>query len=255
MLLIIPTIPIQHSNCDAEITGAHRDHAPDVYSLDPVERARLLRKENAKALHIEFHDCEAWESHAIDVIRQLREAVDIPIEVSLGHLPTSMDSLEPLFGAGANRVFLPLGSDLTRFYEIFAIYGRKIVPTLSPSEASPSLLEAFRNKRIDRIGIELSPSTNECDAGIDWEHLDHAVLQANTLSIRITALHGVGGYPDLRRLQSLGPALDSLVLCRALNENRFPCQMIWRELEEEFAHTVNRHSNLWTNPLEGTPHI
>jgi phosphoribosylformimino-5-aminoimidazole carboxamide ribonucleotide (ProFAR) isomerase len=117
MLLIIPTIPIQHSNCDAEITGAHRNHATDVYSLDPVERARLLRKENAKALHIEFRDCEAWESHSIEVIRRLREAVDIPIEVSLGHMPVSADSLEPLFSDGCNRLFLPLAAELHRFYD------------------------------------------------------------------------------------------------------------------------------------------
>ncbi len=255
MLLIIPTIPIQHSNCDAEITAAHEGRARDIYSLDPVERARLLRKENAKALHIEFRDCEAWEAHSIEVIRQLREAVDIPIEVSLGHMPVSGESLEGLLSAGCNRLFLPLGADLHRFYELYAIYGRKIVPTLRPADANKSLLEEFQKKHIDRIGIELSQPDVLSHDGIDWQHLEHLVVRAKALSIRITALHGVSGYPDLERLQGLGVALDSLVLCRALNENKFPCQMIWRELEEEFALEIHPATNLWSNPLEGVPHI
>ena len=44
----------------------------------------------------------------------------------------------------------------------------------------------------------------------------------------ITASGGVGGYRDLLRLQELAPlGLDSVIVGRALYENRFPCQQFW----------------------------
>ena len=255
MLLIIPTIPIQHDNCDALITARHQENSEQIYSANPVERARLLRKENAKALHIEFRDCQAWEGHSVEVVRHLREAVDIPIEVTLGMLPADASQLEPIFHAGANRLFLPVGSSLQAILDLFERFGRKIVPMFTLASASESLLAQLKSNKLDRIAIELNAPDEVSNRGIDWAHLLHITHAAQSHGIRITALHGVRGYPDLDRIHRIGGALDSLVLCRALNENRFPCQMIWRELEEECALQPHRDPNLWANPLDGVPHI
>ncbi len=90
---------------------------------------------------------------------------------------------------------------------------------------------------------------------IDWDRLRAISAIAIAAGIRLTALRGVRGYPELKRLQDIGGAFDSLVLGRAINENRFPCQLIWREVEAEAAFETTPANNLWSNPLEGKPHI
>ncbi len=45
---------------------------------------------------------------------------------------------------------------------------------------------------------------------------------------KLTASGGVGGYPDLLALQAAETAgIDSVIVGRALYENRFPCQQFW----------------------------
>jgi phosphoribosylformimino-5-aminoimidazole carboxamide ribotide isomerase len=47
--------------------------------------------------------------------------------------------------------------------------------------------------------------------------------------MRITASGGISGLDDLMKIQELEPlGVDSVVIGRALYENRFPCQEIWR---------------------------
>jgi phosphoribosylformimino-5-aminoimidazole carboxamide ribotide isomerase len=51
---------------------------------------------------------------------------------------------------------------------------------------------------------------------------------------RVTASGGVGGYDDLLRLQNLQSyGVDSVVVGKALYENRFPCQQFWSWHDKE----------------------
>jgi len=50
--------------------------------------------------------------------------------------------------------------------------------------------------------------------------------------LRITASGGIGGLDDLLRVQELEPfGVDSVVVGRALYENKFSCQGLWRRCE------------------------
>jgi phosphoribosylformimino-5-aminoimidazole carboxamide ribotide isomerase len=50
--------------------------------------------------------------------------------------------------------------------------------------------------------------------------------------MRITAAGGVSSPSHLWALQELQPlGLDSVIVGRALYENKFPCQKIWRQAE------------------------
>jgi len=50
--------------------------------------------------------------------------------------------------------------------------------------------------------------------------------------LRITASGGVGGLEDLLRVQELEQyGVDSVVIGRALYQNRFACQALWRMCE------------------------
>jgi phosphoribosylformimino-5-aminoimidazole carboxamide ribotide isomerase len=52
--------------------------------------------------------------------------------------------------------------------------------------------------------------------------------------IKITASGGVSGFKDLIRMQELEKfGVDSVIVGKALYENRFPCQALWRLNEKE----------------------
>jgi phosphoribosylformimino-5-aminoimidazole carboxamide ribotide isomerase len=55
---------------------------------------------------------------------------------------------------------------------------------------------------------------------------------AQKSGLRITASGGVGSLEDLLRVQELEPfGVDSVVIGRALYQNRFACQALWRMCE------------------------
>jgi phosphoribosylformimino-5-aminoimidazole carboxamide ribotide isomerase len=56
---------------------------------------------------------------------------------------------------------------------------------------------------------------------------------AAATGLKVTASGGIGGYPDLKKVQELEPlGVDSVMISRAIYENKFPCQQIWRDLEK-----------------------
>jgi len=59
---------------------------------------------------------------------------------------------------------------------------------------------------------------------------------ATRSGVRITAQGGISGYQDLIRLQELEKfGVDSVIVGKALYENKFPCQQIWRLNEKELT--------------------
>lgn len=259
MVLIIPSIPIVHGICGAQIAtpayeSLHRER--EIYSQSPIDRARLLRKENAKMIHLEFLDRAAWETICLELIREMREAVDIPIGISLSDPPRSNSDCEQLFEAGAYRIFLPIETpEQLAFAYCSTFSSRKIIPKVELSFPFEEKLPEYRSRGVERLGVEISRSDALETDVLDWQQIEAVSTLAANAGIRLTAMHGVRGYPELKQLQDLNPTLDSLILCRALNENRFPCQLIWREVEAVAAYEENPASNLWRNPLEGKPHI
>ncbi len=252
MVLIIPTIPIVHGVCAAQIaTQAKELHTSDreIYSQSPIDRARLLRKENAKTIHLEFWDSDPWSQASLAIIHDMRLAVDIPFELMISEIPQDICQLEKLFDAGIYRIFLPLEATTTAIFSLLSHFpARKLFPTFDLS-ITEEILDALQTQKVCRIALEIS--TSDCLEWrmIDWVRLKEVTLMAAKRGIRITALHGVRGYPDLKLFQEMGIALDSLVLSRALNENRFPCQLIWREVEALAAIEHSPADNLWSNPL------
>src|SRR4026209_2698666 len=104
MILIIPTIPIFHGICASQI-AARGGASEAIYSESPIDRARLLRKENAKTIHLEFWEEAPWSTEGLSMLTKMREVVDIPFELSLRELPQSPAALAPMFEAGVYRVF------------------------------------------------------------------------------------------------------------------------------------------------------
>ncbi|HPN38518.1 MAG TPA: HisA/HisF-related TIM barrel protein, partial [Melioribacteraceae bacterium] len=54
----------------------------------------------------------------------------------------------------------------------------------------------------------------------------------NRTKLKITHSGGISGYKDLMEVQKLNSfGIDSVIIGRALYENKFPCQKIWRVAE------------------------
>ncbi|MDP4199316.1 MAG: hypothetical protein Q8922_10630 [Bacteroidota bacterium] len=259
MVLIIPSIPIQHGLCGGQIGAlAHETHFAerDIYSQDPVDRARLLRRENSKMINLQFFDSDQWDAESLALIRRMRAAVDVPLCASLSEAPRHRNDCRTMLEAGIYRIFLPLDTP----EELFLTYcdtftSRKIIPTVDLTFDFAANLPLYQQRKIERLAIDISPRDALETNGMEWQKLAAIGQLAHLHKIQLTVLHGVRGYPELKHLQELGNAFDSLVLCRALNENRFPCQLIWREVEAQAALEASPASNLWTDPLAGKPHI
>src|SRR5512147_1751780 len=101
MLLVIPAIEIKGGRCVQMVQGIEGFS----YSDDPVEMAKLWRRENAKVLHVTDVD-GAFTGHLVntDVIKRMVETVDIPIELG-GGLRT-FDAVEYAFELGMYRVIV-----------------------------------------------------------------------------------------------------------------------------------------------------
>lgn len=247
MILVIPSLRIDHSECCDDIASlGHHYH-------DPSARARLLRKENAKALHIIVDDVDVWCEESLCVIRSLREAVDIPTEVSLAHIPDDVSDLVHLIEAGVYRIFLSPETPLN----LIAAYCQsvsptKLVPTYNSTMPTGEDLDFLQALKLQRLAIIRDDNMHR---EIDWMFVDQIAAAAKERRLKITTMFYAYSFADLMRLQGYSPVIDSVVLGTALLKNLFPCQTLWREAEQTALAQEGEMSNLWKNPLEGIPHI
>ena len=132
MILIIPAIDIKGGKCVQMVQGV----PGYVYSDDPIEMAKLWRKENAKSLHVTDVD-GAMEGRLVnfEIIRKMVAAVNIPIELG-GGLRT-FEEVDRAIDAGLYRVvietmFLENPDEAKRVLEKFG--PSKIVAGISAAE-------------------------------------------------------------------------------------------------------------------------
>jgi len=243
MLLVIPAITIRGSVCDEAI----RALLPfDEGYLYPDERAQLLRKENAKALHLVIEGEEEWCEHALSIIHSIKQVVDVPTAVSLHTLPESMEPLDAMVAEGIYRIILPPATSSERIAELVGHLGpQRVVPSIYVDTAESSF-ESYKQAGVQRIAVLHADDTSS----LDWERLSAFAENARTLGLRLTVLFGIRSYAELRRLDDLAPTVDSLVLGHALEEDVFPCQKLWRSVEVRFGSAIGAEANLWVNPVK-----
>jgi len=230
-MLVIPAIDIRHGRCARPRPGRYEAEA---YYDDPVRLAKLWRVMNAKALHLFDRDAlDATAPHPLnlEVVTDVVRALDIPVEVSGG--VNAMEDVEAMLAAGVYRVVVsgPLSSDPDQAEEALRTFGSsRVVIGLDARSGDVDgrnavelavELEARGARRfvyidLDREGTAAGPDVEELRA------LTTALQRA-----RVTAGGGISGYRDLLALQSLEPRVDSVIVGRAMYENRFPCQHFW----------------------------
>lgn len=240
MLLIIPAIEIKNGRCVQMVQGIEGF----VYGDDPVELCKLWRKENAKSLHVTDVDgAMVGRLVNLDVIKTMVQAVDIPIELG-GGLRT-FEEVQKAFNAGVYRVVIGTMAieqpdEARRVLEFFGsnkvalgIDGRNNKAQIKGMQEDSGLTAVSLALNGKELGFKRIVYTDVLlDGMMRGPNIPALKVLAENTGMKITASGGVGGLEDLLKVQELEPlGIDSVIIGRALYENKFACQALWRMCE------------------------
>ncbi|MBS4028046.1 MAG: 1-(5-phosphoribosyl)-5-[(5-phosphoribosylamino)methylideneamino] imidazole-4-carboxamide isomerase [Ignavibacteriales bacterium] len=247
MLLVLPVIEIKDGKCVRTIDGMHEEFCSD----NPLDMARLWRKENAKTLHVTDVD-GARQGYVVNknVISSIVQTVDIPIEVTGGI--RSFQDAKTLFDLGVSRIiiatmFIEAPEEAKRLLATYGsnkialgidaengfvkMYGRTVDSGLTATSVALNAKQmGFTRlvyKDIMRYGEMIGPNI------FSIEQLARQIkMDEHGPKMRITVAGGISNVQDLLTLQGLEPlGVDSVIVGRALYENKFSCQHLWRMSE------------------------
>ncbi|MCL5033729.1 MAG: 1-(5-phosphoribosyl)-5-[(5-phosphoribosylamino)methylideneamino]imidazole-4-carboxamide isomerase [Bacteroidetes bacterium] len=243
MILVIPAIDLRQGKCVRLIKG--EAGTEKIYSDDPVKMAIIWRGENFKALHVVDLD-GAFEGKPknLQALKSIVNAVDIPVEFG-GGLRTYED-VEQAINTGIYRVIIGTAAvnDEDLLLKLLKDFGaRRIVVGIdmldgivqikgwkdSSGISSIELGKKLKASGVARV-IYTDISRDGTLRGVNAEAMRDFAVQTG---LRVTASGGVSSYQDLLKLQELeSVGVDSVVVGKALYENRFPCVELWRMNEK-----------------------
>ncbi len=243
MILVIPAIDLRQGKCVRLIKG--EAGTEKIYSDDPVKMAIIWRGENFKALHVVDLD-GAFEGKPknLQALKSIVDAVDIPVEFG-GGLRTYED-VEQVISTGIYRAIIGTAAvnDEELLLRLLRDFGpRRIAVGIDMLDGivqikgwkdSSGISSIELGKRLKDIGlgrvIYTDISRDGTLRGANAEAMKEFAVQTG---LRVTASGGVSSYQDLLKLQELETVgVDSVVVGKALYENRFPCVELWRMNEK-----------------------
>ncbi|MBU3678122.1 MAG: hypothetical protein FGM32_00755 [Candidatus Kapabacteria bacterium] len=275
MLLIIPAIDLangQALRCIRGVPGTEELYSQ--ISEQPVELAQLWRRENAKCLHVT--DVDSWKGQPSEVndrmVVQMQKSVDVPVQYVTRR--SKVDAYRLLLEQGVYRVALNVvvWTDPEGVRQLLQQYGpSRVIFGIRAHEGKIELGDGAGTvsdedfiRRVESIGGKRLLYTE-----VDWEGNltgeDLATIRrvAAIAPLRMTMAGGIASPQQLWSLQQDVPRnVDSVVIGRAMYENRFPCQGMWRDIEAQVepiihkrAHTISEQSSLTESdtPTPPTP--
>ena len=242
-LLVIPSIDIKNGKTVRVVQGIPELGSKE-YGSDPVEMARIWRTENAKLLHVVDFDGAATHNHAnFPIIREICESVIIPVQFAGGI--RDLDDIQMIMETGISR--LVMGSMAIENFELFKKAFEKYGPTkiaISLDIIDEELVIKGRKiktgihykdftKKMADVGVERFIVTDVLRNGIlGGPNLVYSKTVAEITKAKVTLSGGIRNKDELMDVQNLMiDGIDSVIIGRALYENRFPCQKLWRVAE------------------------
>jgi phosphoribosylformimino-5-aminoimidazole carboxamide ribotide isomerase len=242
-LLVIPSIDIKYRKTVRIVQGIPELDVEE-YGNDPVEAALLWRAENAKCIHVVDHDAVFdVKARNFDLIEKICSAVVIPVELgggirnvndakralelgiyrivigSLFH--ENRDEFEKILDyIGPKRMVAAID-----FFEDEVVYrGRNIRTGMPPTK----IAEDFQSLGIERLVV-----TDVKNNGMLYgPNIEMARTIAEITKCKVTLSGGVRNKDDLMEISKyVDEGIDSVIVGRALYENKFPCQRLWRVAE------------------------
>ncbi len=242
MILVIPAIDLLGGQCVRLLQGSYEHET--VYYDDPVKMAKLWRIQNARVLHVV--DLDAARGGSEDradnrsEIARICEALDIPVQVGGGI--RTMDDIQAALDLGVYRVVLGTAAvrnpDLvSEAVERFSC--SKVVVGIDAKDGEVRVEGWTEGSGLDAVDLALDMEERGIrriiytdisrDGTMQGPNVEaYQSLGQHLKKARITASGGVGGYEDLMQIEALkSHRVDSIIIGRALYENKFPCQKLW----------------------------
>ncbi len=242
-LLVIPSIDIKHGKTVRVVQGIPELNSPE-YGSDPVEMARIWRAENSKLIHVVDFDAAGSHSHEnLHIIEQICSSVIIPVQFAGGI--RNIDDVKIMMDTGISRLVMStMAIDKPdEFKKIFELYGpAKIAISLDIIDEELVIkgrkIKTGLNyidfaKKMAEMGVDRFIVTDVLRNGIlGGPNLVYSKAVAEITNAKVTLSGGIRNKDELMDVQNLLPDnIDSVIVGRALYENRFPCQKLWRVAE------------------------
>ncbi|MGA7838780.1 MAG: 1-(5-phosphoribosyl)-5-[(5-phosphoribosylamino)methylideneamino] imidazole-4-carboxamide isomerase [Ignavibacteriaceae bacterium] len=242
-LLVIPSIDIKGGKTVRSVKGIPELHC-DEYGNDPVEMARIWRAENAKMIHVvDFDGASDHSNKNLKIVEEICSSVIIPVEFAGG--VREFDDVKAIIESGVIRVAVSTMAIDNRkdFIKALETYGpKKIIISLDVINEEVVIRgRRFKTglnyldfaKDMASLGIERFNVTDvETNGMMNGPNIEMSKKVAEATNAKVTHSGGVRNKDELIDLQNLVPiGIDSVIIGRALYENRFPCQKLWRVAE------------------------
>ncbi|MHB1687788.1 MAG: 1-(5-phosphoribosyl)-5-[(5-phosphoribosylamino)methylideneamino]imidazole-4-carboxamide isomerase [Ignavibacteriaceae bacterium] len=242
-LLVIPSIDIKDGKTVRVVQGIPELNCKE-YGNDPVEMAKIWRAENTKLIHVVDFDAAAEHSRKnFSIIEKICSSVIIPVEFAGGI--RTLEDVKTIMDVGISRLILSTmaiesPNDFISAFEQYGpakisialdiinneimIRGRKIKTGIHYKDFA---------KKMSAIGVERFIVTDVLRNGVlGGPNLTYTKDVAEITKKKVTHSGGIRNKDELMDVQNLLPlGVDSVIIGRALYENRFPCQKMWRVAE------------------------
>jgi phosphoribosylformimino-5-aminoimidazole carboxamide ribotide isomerase len=245
-LLVIPSIDLKNGKCVRSVQGIPELDCYE-YGNDPVAMAKIWRAENAKMIHVvDFDGAHDLSKRNFKIVEEMCSSVVIPVEFAGGI--RNLDDADEIMQTGISRLIVNTlavenRSELKRVFDKYGptkiaisldilneelmIKGRRIRTGILFRDFAKEMVEIGISRfvvcDITRNGTMLGPNIS----------LSKEIAQIT--GARVTHAGGIRNKDELMDIQKLIPiGVDSVIVGRALYENRFPCQKLWRVAESGF---------------------
>jgi phosphoribosylformimino-5-aminoimidazole carboxamide ribotide isomerase len=244
-LLVIPAIDIKNGKCVRTVQGIPELDCYE-YGNNPVEMAKIWRAENAKMIHVtDFDGAHKHSKRNYKVIEEICSSVVIPVEFAGGL--RSIQDADEIMKTGVIRLAVNTMAveNKEEFIKLLEKYGpSKVVITLDILSE-----ELLIRGRSTKTGISYQTFSKEmvklgvnrfvvCDISRNGTQIGPNISLSKEIAeitgAKVTHAGGIRNKDELLDIQNLiSIGVDSVIVGRALYENRFPCQKLWRVAESE----------------------
>ena len=242
-LLVIPSIDIKNGKTVRVVQGIPELDCQQ-YGDDPVDMARIWRTENAKLIHIvDFDGAHNHSRRNFSVVEEICSNVIIPVEFAGGI--RNMEDADLIMQTGISRLAINTMAIENRqeFIKVFEKYGPSKV-CISLDIKNEELLVRGRGVRSGLSYVDFTKEMVDiginrflvCDIShngmLEGPNIELSEHIAEITGAKVTHSGGIRNKDELIDIQKLvKQGIDSVIVGRALYENRFPCQKLWRVAE------------------------
>lgn len=242
-MLVIPVIDIKDGKCVRVIQGLST--GAEFYSESPIKMAMLFRKENFKAIHItDLDGAVQGDMKNFELIKEITKAVDIPVQLGGGirDFETARKVIDEL---GVYRIVIGTAAltDPDFIKMIIDKFSSSKIVICIDEKLNNVVMDGWINyanitpvdfaKQMESIGVKRIIYQDVTRVGnFSGPHISRLVELTENTNLKITAAGGISNYADLKKIMDIEHlGIDSVMISRALYENQFPCQRIWRNIE------------------------